>query len=68
MNTRKSLFVEEDLALFDVLFFSITPAEAACMDLLQRRLLETSYRALESGNIITLKFSIHHDDNETSVE
>ena len=38
-----------DLAAFDAPFFSIPPAEAACIDPQQRILLETSYRALENG-------------------
>lgn len=41
--------MSEDLGAFDGPFFSITPAEAADMDPMQRGLLETTYRALENG-------------------
>ena len=46
---RGAHFLEEDIAVFDAPFFSITPAEAASMDPQQRGLLETTYRALENG-------------------
>lgn len=42
-------FLAEDIAAFDAAFFSITAAEAAGMDPQQRKLLETTYRALENG-------------------
>ncbi|KAK0513792.1 hypothetical protein JMJ35_003514 [Cladonia borealis] len=51
MNVQKAHFLKEDLASFDAPFFSTTPAEAACMDPQQRRLLETSYRALENAGM-----------------
>ena len=35
-----------------LLFFSITPAEAACMDPQQRLVLETCYYALENGGFL----------------
>lgn len=56
MNVKKAHFIKEDIAAFDAPFFSITRAEAECMDPQQRRLLETSYRALENGasDIITI--------------
>lgn len=49
MNCRGGNFLTGDLAAFDAPFFSIPPAEAACIDPQQRILLETSYRALENG-------------------
>jgi acyl transferase domain-containing protein len=47
----KAHFLKDDIAAFDAPFFSITPAEAACMDPQQRWLLETAYRALENGKL-----------------
>ena len=44
--------MKEDLGAFDAPFFSITPAEAADMDPMQRGLLETTYRALENGEYL----------------
>lgn len=41
--------MKENLGAFDAPFFSITPAEAACMDPQHRRMLEVSYHALENG-------------------
>lgn len=46
---RGGHFLEEDLAVFDAPFFSITPNEAACMDPQHRRMLEAAYHALEDG-------------------
>jgi acyl transferase domain-containing protein len=46
---RGGHFLKEDLALFDAPFFSITSAEAASMDVQQRGILETAYRAFENG-------------------
>ncbi|KAG8162931.1 hypothetical protein KVR01_007409 [Diaporthe batatas] len=40
-----------DIDRFDAPFFSISPAEAACMEPQQRHMLETSYRALENAGI-----------------
>lgn len=48
---RGGNFVQEDLGAFDAPFFSITPAEAACMDPQHRRMLETAYHALEDASI-----------------
>ncbi|MCJ1395075.1 hypothetical protein MMC18_007956 [Xylographa bjoerkii] len=48
---RGGHFIRDDFAAFDAPFFSITAAEAAAMDPLQRNLLEVSYRALESAGI-----------------
>ncbi|UNI19406.1 Type I Iterative PKS [Purpureocillium takamizusanense] len=48
---RSGHFVKEDLAAFDAPFFSITAAEAACMDPQHRRMLETAYHALEDAGI-----------------
>lgn len=41
--------MQEDLSVFDADFFSISPAEAAAIDPMQRWLLETAFRALENG-------------------
>ena len=49
LNVRGGHFIKEDLACFDAPFFSITPAEAECMDPQHRWALETTYRALENG-------------------
>lgn len=51
MPVRGGHFVEEKIDQFDAPFFSITPAEAECMEPQQRGILETSYRALENGKI-----------------
>ncbi|KAI4248190.1 MAG: hypothetical protein LQ352_005995, partial [Teloschistes flavicans] len=51
MNVKKAHFIQEDISKFDAPFFSITPAEAACMDPQQRGLLETVYRALENAGV-----------------
>lgn len=51
---RGGNFLEEDLALFDASFFSITAREAMSMDPQQRMLLETAYRALENGMLMQL--------------
>ncbi|KAI1828360.1 putative polyketide synthase [Xylaria intraflava] len=48
---RGGHFIEEDLSLFDANFFSISPAEAAAMDPMQRWLLEVTYQALENAGI-----------------
>ncbi|RYP06667.1 hypothetical protein DL765_009401 [Monosporascus sp. GIB2] len=48
---RGGHFIDEDLSLFDADFFSISPAEAAAMDPMQRWLLEVAYRALENAGI-----------------
>ena len=52
---RGAHFLEEDLAVFDAPFFSITSAEAVSMDPQQRMLLETAYRALENGREIRIQ-------------
>ena len=41
--------MERNLSTFDAPFFSMTPAEAECLDPQQRQLLETTYKALENG-------------------
>lgn len=46
---RGGHFIAEDIAGFDAPFFSLSPSEVACMDPLQRWLLETAYEALENG-------------------
>ncbi|OTA81899.1 hypothetical protein M434DRAFT_37315 [Hypoxylon sp. CO27-5] len=48
---RGGHFVQEDLSVFDADFFSISPAEAAAIDPMQRWLLETTFRALENAGI-----------------
>ncbi|KAI0173624.1 putative polyketide synthase [Hypoxylon sp. FL1284] len=51
INARGGHFIDEKLDRFDAPFFSITPAEAGCMDPQQRGILETAYRALENAGI-----------------
>ncbi|KAL9603451.1 MAG: hypothetical protein Q9219_001138 [cf. Caloplaca sp. 3 TL-2023] len=51
MNARGGYFINEDLASFDAPFFSISPAEAECIDPQQRWLLETTYHALENDSL-----------------
>jgi acyl transferase domain-containing protein len=45
-------FVKEDLGVFDAPFFGISATEATAMDPQHRILLETAYRALESGSLL----------------
>ncbi|KAI4263037.1 MAG: hypothetical protein L6R42_001796 [Xanthoria sp. 1 TBL-2021] len=47
---RGGNFIKDDLSTFDAPFFSINPAEAACMDPQHRKMLETAYHALENGS------------------
>ncbi|GAW26209.1 putative polyketide synthase [Rosellinia necatrix] len=42
-------FIKDDPGAFDAPFFSVTAAEAASMDPMQRWTLEVSYRAFENG-------------------
>ncbi|KAK8102255.1 hypothetical protein PG984_015401 [Apiospora sp. TS-2023a] len=51
LSSRGGYFLEEDPAVFDAPFFSITPKEAASMDPQQRWMLEATYRALENAGI-----------------
>ncbi|OTB07054.1 hypothetical protein M426DRAFT_318422 [Hypoxylon sp. CI-4A] len=51
ISARGGHFIEEKIDRFDAPFFSITPAEAGCMDPQQRGILETAYRALENAGI-----------------
>ncbi|KAI8941217.1 hypothetical protein NX059_002455 [Plenodomus lindquistii] len=51
VKNRGGHFITDDAGRFDAPFFSITPAEAECMDPQQRFLLETSYHALENAGI-----------------
>lgn len=53
MNARGGHFLKESPALFDAPFFSVSPAEAECMDPQQRSLLECTYHALENAGIST---------------
>ncbi|ETS74933.1 hypothetical protein PFICI_13417 [Pestalotiopsis fici W106-1] len=48
---RGGHFLKEDVKAFDAGFFSISAAEAASMDPMQRMLLEVSYAALENAGI-----------------
>ncbi|KAI4168739.1 MAG: hypothetical protein LQ343_006175 [Gyalolechia ehrenbergii] len=50
-NARGAHFIRENIAAFDAPFFSISPAEAECMDPQQRWLLETTYHALENAGL-----------------
>ncbi|KUJ10154.1 reducing type I polyketide synthase [Mollisia scopiformis] len=51
VNVKAGHFIRDDLAAFDAPFFTMTPGEVACMDPLQRWLLETSYQGLENAGI-----------------
>ncbi|KAI1332330.1 hypothetical protein F5Y16DRAFT_420447 [Xylariaceae sp. FL0255] len=51
IKSRGGYFVKDDPGAFDAPFFSITAAEAASMDPMQRWTLETSYRAFENAGI-----------------
>jgi len=42
-------FIQANLKAFDAPFFSMTPAEAACLDPQQRLLLECAYTAMENA-------------------
>ncbi|KAB5517403.1 putative polyketide synthase [Coniochaeta sp. 2T2.1] len=63
VKCRGGHFIEEDVAVFDAPFFSLTAKEAASMDPLQRWTLETAYRAFEKAGmpISTLR------DSQTAV-
>ncbi|OAL42748.1 beta-ketoacyl synthase, partial [Pyrenochaeta sp. DS3sAY3a] len=47
-NNDGGHFAAEDISLFDASFFSIAPAEARAMVLMQRLLLKVTYKALEN--------------------
>jgi len=49
LSFKGSHFIKDDIACFDAPFFSITPAEASCLDPQQRGLLECAYLTLENG-------------------
>ncbi|KNG87291.1 putative polyketide synthase [Aspergillus nomiae NRRL 13137] len=51
LSVKGGNFIHGDLAAFDAPFFSISPAEAACMDPQHRLLLETAYHALEDAGV-----------------
>jgi len=53
MPLRGGYFLSGDVDRFDAPFFSISPAEAACMEPQQRHMLETCYRALENGMFLS---------------
>ncbi|KAI1151541.1 hypothetical protein F4825DRAFT_354477 [Nemania diffusa] len=48
---RGGYFIKDDPGTFDAPFFSVTAAEAASMDPMQRWTLETSYRAFENAGV-----------------
>lgn len=58
MNGRGGHFLKEDIAAFDAPFFSMPPAEAACMDPQQRSLLESTYHALENGILMSMLLTL----------
>ncbi|KAI1128976.1 hypothetical protein F5Y10DRAFT_239255 [Nemania abortiva] len=51
LYARGGYFIKDDPGAFDAPFFSVTAAEAASMDPMQRWTLETSYRAFENAGI-----------------
>ena len=53
MYARGGHFPKENPALVDAPFFSVSPAEAECMDPQQRSLLECTYHALNHAGIST---------------
>ncbi|KAL8725438.1 MAG: hypothetical protein Q9181_006420 [Wetmoreana brouardii] len=61
LNAKGAHFIQDNVAAFDAPFFSISPAEAECMDPQQRWLLETTYHALENGQWLSTRFrtSVH---------
>ncbi|KAK0734704.1 hypothetical protein B0T26DRAFT_845131 [Lasiosphaeria miniovina] len=52
VQCRGGHFIDEDPAVFDAPFFSVTAKEAASMDPMQRWTLEASYRAFENAGIL----------------
>ncbi|PFH58775.1 hypothetical protein XA68_13217 [Ophiocordyceps unilateralis] len=54
---RRGHFLDDDLAGFDAPFFEISMSDAESMDPQQRRLLETTYHALENAGIPMEKVS-----------
>ncbi|KAI3330341.1 hypothetical protein F4824DRAFT_478888 [Ustulina deusta] len=59
LYSQGGYFIKDDPGVFDAPFFSITAAEAASMDPMQRWTLETAYRAFENAGLAmeTLKRS-----------
>ncbi|KAI0593005.1 hypothetical protein F4775DRAFT_587134 [Biscogniauxia sp. FL1348] len=51
LYAKGAYFINEDPGAFDAPFFSVTAAEAASMDPMQRWTLETAYRAFENAGI-----------------
>lgn len=51
-TTRWGGFVKQRVEEFDAQFFGMSPREAACLDPLQRWLLEVTWEALEDGGLV----------------
>jgi acyl transferase domain-containing protein len=57
-------FLKGSIAAFDAPFFSITPTEASSMDPQQRGMLESVYKALENGWLLSRLPSLNGYDDD----